>query len=300
MASNKTVNGTDTRPDPLWWALGLVSDHKDFIFLQSRLFLSAVLIIYVGAHGALRRPPSAAPRRHKTTGKRKKERDQFAEGLQASDAIMFPLIAGAILVGLYYLIQWLKDPTILNKILRAYMSVASIVTTGKLFGDGLHLLTSLVFPSVWVDGRGWIFRVDSAKQCQWRLGGPGEESPRTRDGEKKTPLPGSLAAVLGSRVGTGFLWSARRLLREEWSVVLAVHGLGREKFGITLNGMVGCILALGVSILYSLTGISWLNNVMGLGLCYGSFMVMSCTSFFVGSLVLLGLFIYDIIMVFYT
>jgi len=44
----------------------------------------------------------------------------------------------------------------------------------------------------------------------------------------------------------------------------------------------------------------WLTNLMGFGFCYGTLQIMSPTKFWTGSLVLGGLFIYDIVMVFYT
>ena len=44
----------------------------------------------------------------------------------------------------------------------------------------------------------------------------------------------------------------------------------------------------------------WLTNIMGFGFCYGTLQLMSPTTFWTGTLVLAGLFIYDIVMVFYT
>ena len=41
-------------------------------------------------------------------------------------------------------------------------------------------------------------------------------------------------------------------------------------------------------------------NLIGFGFCYGTLQLMSPTTFWTGSLILGGLFIYDIIMVFYT
>ncbi|KAJ3503375.1 hypothetical protein NM208_g16528 [Fusarium decemcellulare] len=89
----------------------------DFLLLELKLVFSAIGIIYLGAHAALRRPPSAAPAKKKPGDKHEGD-ERFAQGLEPSDAIMFPLMAAFVLVGLYYLIQWLQDPNILNKILR--------------------------------------------------------------------------------------------------------------------------------------------------------------------------------------
>jgi minor histocompatibility antigen H13 len=54
-------------------------------------------------------------------------------------------------------------------------------------------------------------------------------------------------------------------------------------------------------VLYNTYGKAWwLTNLIGFGFCYGTLQLMSPTTFWTGSLVLLGLFIYDITMVFYT
>src|SRR6202035_2060452 len=52
---------------------------------------------------------------------------------------------------------------------------------------------------------------------------------------------------------------------------------------------------------YNMNGKPWyLTNLMSFGFCYGTLQLMSPTTFWTGSLVLAGLFIYDIVMVFYT
>src|SRR5689334_807902 len=110
---------------------------RDLVIVQLQMVLSAMAIIYIGAHGALRRPPSAAPRVPRARdGKPKtlnaaaarKEEERFAEGFQASDAIVFPILAAVALIGLYYLLHWLDDPDILSKFMRYYFSVASLAS----------------------------------------------------------------------------------------------------------------------------------------------------------------------------
>lgn len=275
--------------------------NTDFLYLEVRLVLSAMGIIFMGAHGALRRPPSAAPPKPNGDGKNPKDdkSDQFTDGLRPSDAIMFPLMAGIMLMGLYYLIQWLQDPAILNKILRVYMSAISLASMGKLSGDALHLLTNFVFPRVWANRSGVVFRIDSKHRRHCRLDGSSKEEGGVVD-KKMTPFPGLFSKWSFSSRVNGMLWELRHLLTEEWTVRFAVHGMFHEKFGIKLNDILGMLVAIAVTSIYYLTNSPILSNLMGFGFCYGAFMIMSCTSFLTGTLVLVGLFVYDIIMVFYT
>ncbi len=277
--------------------------HRDFPYLEAQMVFSALAIIYVGAHGAIQRPPSAAPAKPKGgKGKRKKGPEQFREGLQASDAIMMPLLAGAVLVTLYYIIEYLEDPTLLNKILRSYMSVASVAGMAKLFADTLHLLTSLVFPNIWADRKGVIFLVDAAsrRQRRKRLLATTESAAWALDEEKKTPFPDPLAGWAKSLRVVRAAWEVWRLLKEEWTVKLGLYGVGVHEVPVTFQELLSLFVASCIIPVSFMRDIPFLNNLMGLSLCYGAFMLMSCTSFLIGSLVLVSLFFYDIVMVFYT
>ena len=294
-ADNFTHVGNETIADSA--SLWKVVQNLSFLSLESKIVLSAMAIIYIGAHGALRRPPSAAPAK---SGKKKKD-EQFAEGFTPSDAILLPVLAGFVLVGLYYIIKWIQDPSILNKILQTYMSVVGVISLSKLLGDTLEFATGIVFPRVWRGRNGQIFRVDSRGRCQDHLVQPrDEDSDRQTDPKKTNPLPGFLAERNFSEHTRNALWKARHLLTEQWTVRIAVHGIGKESFPIKLVHVVGILLAMLTTFTYSLTGATLLSNIMGAGFCYGTSLIMSCTSFATGSLVLLGLFVYDIVMVFYT
>ncbi|KAK4189783.1 signal peptide peptidase-domain-containing protein [Podospora australis] len=259
--------------------------------------LTALGIIWLGAHGSLRRPPSAAPVKTKA-GKRQPKEEKFAEGLVASDAIMFPVLAAGVLISLYYLIEWLQDPDLLNKIVRGYISIMAIASVGRLAGDLLHILTSFVFPSTWVDRGGTLYHIDADRHAQFVVDQvTGEE--RIVE-EKDTPLPGRLSIFSRSGPSRGLLWGIRHLLTEEWTVKFAMHGLMFVKFNVRLNDLVGYLLSIPVAIAYHLTGRNALSNVLSTAMCYASFMLLSPTSFGIGTMVLWGLFVYDIVMVFYT
>lgn len=254
--------------------------NVDFILLESKLILSAIGIIYIGAYGSLRRPPSAVlPKREKGKKKTDDEDAKFTQGLLPSDAILFPFMAGVILIGLYYLIQWLKDPEILSKILRWYMTAAGVFSLSTLYAHALQLLTTFVFPEYWRDRSGTLVKANP---------------------QLSSPLPGPLSAVRLSGRVSGLLWEVRRLLVERWKVTIVLHGMMDERFGIKFNDITGFFLAIVTSIVYHVTNSTSLSNLLGYGFCYGSFMILSPTTFITGALVLGGLFFYDIVMVFYT
>ncbi|CAJ2503773.1 Uu.00g111670.m01.CDS01 [Anthostomella pinea] len=276
-------------------------EHSDLLVLETRIVFTALACIYIGAHGALRRPPSASlPKKSKKGDKQKPEdaEGQFVQGLLPSDAIMFPILAGTVLIGLYYLIKWLEDPDILNTILRVYFSFMSFASMGKLFADGLQLLTGFVFPTVWTGTDGNLYHVDSEKRGHWYAvnGSPDREW----DEKKKSPLPGRWSAMRLSGAANSMLWGVRHLLLEQWTVRLFIHGIVNENIKVKFNDIVGFVLAVGANLIYYTTKSTFLSNIMGYAFSYAGIILMSPTTFATGSGVLFGLFFYDIVMVFYT
>lgn len=280
-----------------------VWENRDFLLLEARIVGTSLACIYLGAHGALRRPPSAKPSKKAKKGLSDKDDeqdadDQYVQGLLPSDALMFPILAGMVLVGLYYLIKWLEDPAILNKILGLYFSLMSLASMGKLLADALHMLTSVVFPDTWRASGGTIYHFDAARQSQYRMADSGE---RVYDENKMLPFPmQALSQLKVSEKTRTALWETRHVLREKWTVGLTIHGLVKERFQVQLNDIFGLVLALGANIAYQTTGSVFLSNLMGYAFSYTGIIMMSPTTFTTGSAVLFGLFFYDIYMVFYT
>ena len=258
---------------------------------------SALGIIWLGAHGSLRRPPSAAPAKLRK-GEKKREEEKFIEGLVASDVIRFPLMLAAVLIGLYYLIQWLQDPAILNKILRGYMSIMSIAGLGTLVGDGIDNLVSLIFPTMWADGNGQVHHIDPERRCQYVVNKETGEETIIRG--KETPLPGRLSNLVQSGPSRRLLWVLRYLLTEEWTARLVVYGKRIAKFELHATDILRFAVAGVVAVAYHLTGSAALSNLLSIAMCYASFMMFSPTSFPIGTMVLASLFVYDVVMVFYT
>ncbi|KXX79625.1 Intramembrane protease 2 [Madurella mycetomatis] len=261
------------------------------------VIFSALGIIWLGAHGSLRRPPSAAPVKLKK-GEKRREEEKFMEGLTLSDAIWFPMLLGVVLIGLYYLIQWLQDPAILNKLLRGYMSFMAIAGLATLAGDGLDILTSLVFPSMWADRDGQVHHIDPDRRCQYIINRQTNEE--TVIASRNTPFPGLLSNMAISRDSARFWWEVRHLLHERWTVRFAVHGTVLAEFKLRLNDLLRFAVGVGTALAYHLIGTPALSNAVSVAMCYASFMMLTPTSFLIGTMVLAGLFVYDIVMVFYT
>jgi minor histocompatibility antigen H13 len=134
-------------------------EKRDAIQQTIHMILSALFAIYISSHASLRRPPSAAaPLESKFEEDDdleffEVEVETAIEGLSPSDAILMPVAASLGLAGFYFLIKWLRDPTLLNRVLGWYFSVTGVFGVGRMIGDGLNVATTFLFPSVWSDRR---------------------------------------------------------------------------------------------------------------------------------------------------
>jgi minor histocompatibility antigen H13 len=292
-SATNTTSSSATAPAA--WSIDI-----DAIIVFSQLVLSAVFIIYLGAHGALRRPPSAAVRKAKKGGKQPEKDEQFVDGFRSSDAIMIPVISGVVLIGLYYIIKWLQDPDLINKILRTYMSVISTASLAKLFADGLQLGVTVCFPDFWRDRQGRLIMVDPKQRHHVVLLPKADDNADLAKLEDlRTPFPAVTGRFLPAPL-ISLSWKLRHLMTEPWKVRLAVYGSGDLRLSPMLSAILGAPLAVLVAGVYYTTNSTMLSNLMGGAMCYSAFVMMSPTSFDIGTLVLWGLFVYDIVMVFYT
>ena len=261
------------------------------------VLLSALFAIYTGAHASLTRPISAAkPAKQSKKSDEDDEEEpsdnlQKMEGLSPTDAIMFPILAGATLAGLYFLIKWLEDPTILNKILNWYFTVFGVLGLAKLFTDAMGVLTSAVFPARYVaDGQLWEIKPKQrvAKST-------------TQIDECSSPLPGWLSKIRLTPSIASALWTLRELPSKRIHVRAYVHKLVAASVHIGPQGCLGFLLALVATLYFNLIGKPWwLTNVLGYSFAYAFLQLMSPTTFSTGSLILAALFVYDIYFVFFT
>ncbi|TAQ85548.1 hypothetical protein B7494_g6127 [Chlorociboria aeruginascens] len=281
--------------------------ERELVLMYIHLIIAALFPIYTGSHASLRRPPSAQiPERSSETENYEDDDDEIEvqtpmEGLTPSDAIMLPIFAGITLSFLYLVIKWLKDPALLNKILGWYFSTLGVVGVGKLLADGMNVGITFIFPLVWSTRRE-TFHVDPLLREQTS----GAVSPtRTLAHQKSTgktnPFPGLFSRIQFPKAINETLWDLRSLLTDHWIFKAYFHGLLSLKTKVRFNDVLGYLLGLVAIIAYNFSGKAWFfTNLMGFGFSYGALTLMSPTTFWTGSLVLAGLFFYDITMVFYT
>ena len=263
------------------------------------IILSALFPLYTGAHASLSRPSSAAkpPRRNKRIGvdeadDGEEDSERMMEGLSPIDALILPLTAGTTLTVLYFLIKWLDDPAILNKILDWYFSIFGVLALARFLTDALGTLTSFVFPNTY-GSKGRFWKVDSKLRKAKLLSPPYEE--------RESPLPGLLGGVpLPARL-LNYLWRERELPSQKLRVRAHIRGLIKTHFTIGPQGCLSLLLAIAAQLYFNLVEKPWwLTNILGFSFAYNALQIMSPTTAWTGTLILMALFIYDIYFVFFT
>lgn len=310
--------------DPWARVAHLYSEIRPFIPTYTHLLLSALFPIYAGAHASLTRPSSAAKatrkerksRKHRRSLRRsgtsssedgsssesdsdseeeEEEEEHRMEGLAPTDAIMMPLFAGITLAGLYFLIKWLEDPTLLNKLLNWYFALFGVFSVSRLITDALDIGHSLIFPRRYALG-GTLYHVVPKEKGALPVSGITEGKAPIA-----SPLPGLLAKI---PLGNGFrklLWNDRAMPGNKWTIRMYVHRMFSGKVLIGPHGIVGGTAAVLAVAYFNFVDKPWyLTNLMGFGFSYGALQLMSPTTFATGSLILGALFFYDIYFVFYT
>ena len=220
-----------------------IYEERELIEMYIHLILSALFPIYIGAHASLRRPPSAAdPVKSKTAVDEDDDEinvESTVEGLSPSDAILFPILAGFTLTGLYFLIKWIQDPKLLNKIMNYYFSFIGVFGVGKLAADFLNVATTFVFPSVW-SSRGKTYVVDSilSQQLTEKFK-PARTQIHRQFTDKTNPFPGILSSITFPSFVNKKLWALRTLLKNHWIFRAYVHGVANGKSKVQINDLVG-------------------------------------------------------------
>ncbi|MCJ1248255.1 hypothetical protein MMC30_005472 [Trapelia coarctata] len=278
---------------------------QPYIPTYLHLLVSALFPIYTGAHASLSRPSSAAkpPKRKRDADEdedeRPAEKSQRMEGLSPSDAILYPLLTGCMLAGLYFLIKWLQDPAILNKILNWYLSVFGILSITRLLSDSVTTITSYAFPARYNDG-GSVWEV---KQKQKTAAAKTHvKTSVTAPAHRSSPLPGLLSQLPLPRSITKGLWALRGLLTQPvWEMEAYMRGLMDTKVAIGVQGLYSFLFAIAAVLYFNLVDKPWwLTNLLGFSFSYSALQLMSPTTFWTGTLVLTSLFFYDIYFVFFT
>lgn len=272
---------------------------RPFLPTYGHLLVSAIFPIWIGAHASLSRPSSAAkPLKIQDVESDTDDEEsegagpvQKMEGLEPSDALMFPLTAGLTLGGLYLVIKWLEDPAILNKILSFYFSQMGVFFAVAFLKDAFLIFRSLIFPRYY---RYWgnIYRVNSS-QRMFRA----DLSEDTRS----SPLPGIFGSIPLPGVIIQALWTLRKACYQRLRVRAHIRGVLDGKALVGLLDVFSVIFALvAVGYFAFVTKPWWLTNFLGFSFSYGALQFMSPSTFWTGSLILGSLFFYDIYFVFFT
>ena len=306
---------SEPTPDvsPLAELLGYAFYHfervKHMLPTYGHLLVAALFPIWIGAHASLSRPSSAAKPPKKDSTKDTDDADddedteeeqgpvQKMEGMEPSDALMFPLTAGLTLGGLYLVIKWLENPAILNKILSFYFSQMGVFFAIAFLKDALLILRSFVFPRCYSSG-GKLWRAKQSERVfkAWTADrsqelGQVRHSPFPRL-FGAIPLPGSLSS---------FLWACRNASYQRLRLRAQIRGLFDAKPLVGLLDLLSVIVALGAVGYFAFVAKAWwLTNFLGFSFCYGTLQFMSPSTFWTGTLILGSLFFYDIYFVFFT
>jgi minor histocompatibility antigen H13 len=285
------------------------SKIQPYLWTELHVILASLFPIVTAAHASLSRPSSAAkskPRKHRTASEVGEEEDsedeeedtvQQMEGFSRSDAFYMPLFAGLTLTGLYFLIKWLKDLDMLNKILNYYFSSMGVFSICKLLADTLDYGHAFLFPKWYADSKGY-WHVNSTKRRTTLVKSGVDE---TIDKERSSPLPGILRKVPVPASVNNLLWTLRELPGHKITFKFYVHRVIAVRTHLSASTIVGVFLGLIATGYYNFFDKPWwLTNLMGFAFSYSALQLLSPTTFDTGSLILCALFVYDIIMVFYT
>lgn len=283
---------------------------KPLLPTYGHLLVSALFPIYVGAHASLTRPSSAAqPKKKdksdedaKEDGDDEEEEEEEGgllgkmEGLEPSDALMFPLMAGLTLGGLYLLIKWLQDPAILNKILSWYFMQAGITLSIAFLKDIMLVARSIVFPSRYSQG-GLVYKVKQDERFFFEANDDSGDLPSKRN----SPLPGLLGRIKLPGPILGALWRIRGAVYRKATLHAYIHKIMDIKTGFGVLHVMSIVISLVVVAYFTFIEKTWwLTNFLGFSFAYSSLQCLTPTTFWTGSLLLGALFFYDIYFVFFT
>ena len=201
------------------------------------------------------------------------------------DAILLPLFAGISLASLYFLIKWLEDPALLNKILNWYFAVFGVWSLARMISDSMGTLTSFVHPKIYDKGDKTLEIDDFLRESTLN---------RSSSVEQKSRVHEPSAASSLSFKATNTMRTLRELLSQQLDVRVYIHQTVQARFKIGLQGITSFFLAVVGVLYFNLIGKPWwLTNILGFSFAYSALQIMSPTTSWTGTLILGALFIYS-------
>lgn len=310
--------GNSSSPGPVMDFLGHVA--YEFSLMQpmlptyAHLILSAIFPIYTAAHASLSRPSSAAKSKKAQRtiagkdgakdGSDSEDEDQDSnaknlmqlERFSPSDAIVLPVASGLTLGGLYFLIKYLKDLSILNKILNIYFTQMGMFLAMKFGSDAMKVLRSFVFPSQY-SRQGYLWRVRGQRFQAVTADEDVDLDGKTRVSQAPTP------ALRWLRIQKldNFLWSLRSLVFQKATFRAHMRSLFSVRMKVDLLDVLATVTVPMAMTYYTFIAKPWwLTNFIGFSFSYQAIQFMVPSTFWTGTLILAALFCYDIYMVFFT
>ncbi|KAK1064655.1 hypothetical protein LTR74_008507 [Friedmanniomyces endolithicus] len=275
------------------------NDERHLIPMYLHLIASALFPIYAGAHASLSRPSSAAKsakkkRRSSEAADEGDDEDeevlQKLEGMSPRDAVIYPIVAAVTLAGLYYLITKYGARAI-NLIFGWYFAVAGVFSVAKLVSDAAVVAISFVFPTYF----GWsgrLYRVDGSKKMAVIVHDVAAEA--------ETGPPGAMVPAW-TKTFFDVIWDIRAAIKLRYTVAMRIGNTPDEKTNFTIIHVLATLVGISTSAYANLVAKPWyLTNLQGFAVCYTAFQMLSPTTFTTRSLLLGGLFCYDIWAVFFT
>ncbi|KAL2842237.1 signal peptide peptidase-domain-containing protein [Aspergillus pseudoustus] len=295
---------------PLAEILGQAIYHfnhvKPLLPTYGHVILSALFPLYIGAHASLSRPSSAAKpvkasdkdADNESEGEDEEDEaqddDLKMEGLAPSDALVFPLTAGATLGGLYLVIKWMGADT-LNKILGFYFSQMGIFFAMAFVKDALSVLRSFIFPRKYTR-HGKIWKAKPSDRVFAAIQSSTASEPLE---SRPSPLLGTLIPLPSTVLNV--LWACRETLYWRAKLRFHIHRVVHLDSPIGTLDVLSVLMALPAVVYFTFFSKPWwLTNFLGFSFCYGTLQLMSPSTFVTGSLILGSLFFYDIYFVYFT
>lgn len=267
------------------------------------LIASALFPIWVAAHASLVRPSSAAaPATKAKAGSKDDENEepeevsQKIESLKPSDAALFPILAGATLASLYFILKYLDDPAWLNWGMNIYFSQMGMFFAYGFLTDAFANVRGALFPRCysWAGAR-WT--VDPAGRRYVRMAPDSGEV----QAEHTSPLPAILRLAPLPSILKRFIWRLREVISAKATLMLHIRGLLTLRATPTLLDAIALVLAIVLTYVHAFVTKPWpLTNFLGLSFCYGALQMTSPSTAWTATLLLSALFFYDIYFVFFT
>jgi minor histocompatibility antigen H13 len=275
---------------------------KPLIPTYVNLIVSALVPIWFASFASLVRPKSAAKPKSKKKSTEDADTDEVEEvsnkieSLSASDALLFPILAGVTLATLYFLLKYLEDPAWLNWGMNLYFSQMGLFFATRLLSDTFAFFRNLIFPRYYTS-HGSLWELDKTQgRCYTQSTGQDVDKVKT-----DSPFPGFLRDVPSPGVIKHLTWSIRTFVSTKATLITHIQCLVTLRATPTILDLFAFIFAAVATYIHTFVAKPWLlTNFLGASFCYGSLQLTSPSSARTGTLLLCALFLYDIYFVFYT